>query len=161
MEINRTNSLLGQKKVDIKIKENEQKILSEKITNLENQEMSLINNCQKQINEAEKEKDEIEKKTLGQFIKIYLLINEIKKIQMNKKSMISFENEFESIITNRDFIQKTNLVEMIKKKIEKVITDLKNNETIVLKNFGINKNNLLQIKEPDDDQHNIGQKLMK
>lgn len=156
---------LGQKQLDIQIKENQKKNLSDLINNLENQKKIMANSISKKyksqiekyeekLNEAKKNKNKIEKETFGQFIKIYLLINEIKRIQMNKKIEISFEKEYKSILDNKEFIQKSNLIDILKDNFNKVLIELKEKEEKVLKEYGINKNNLLQIKELDEEQIN-------
>lgn len=156
---------LGEKQLDIQNKENQKKNLSDLINNLENQKKIMADSISKkyksQIEKYEElikgnknEKNKIEKETFGQLIKIYLLINEIKRIQMNKKNEMSFEKEYNSIFDNKEFIQKSNLVDILKANFEKVLTELKNNEEKVLKEYGINKNNLLQNKEYDEEQIN-------
>ena len=156
---------LGQKQLDIQNKENQKKNLSDLINNLENQKKIMADSISKkyksQIEKYEElikgnksEKNKIEKETFGQLIKIYLLINEIKRIQMNKKIEISFEKEFNSILDNKEFILKSNLVDIIKDNFKKVLNELKDKEEKVLKEYGINKNNLLQIKEYNEEEIN-------
>jgi rRNA maturation endonuclease Nob1 len=73
---------------------------------------------------------------------------------MNKKIEISFEKEYNSILDNKEFIQKSNLVDILKDNFKKVLNELKDKEEKVLKEYGINKNNLLQIKEYNEEQIN-------
>ena len=96
-------------------------------------------------NDLNAQKEIIEKNAIYQLLRIHIIIDEIAKIQINKKNRISIDDEINDIISsNEDFIRKRKeITTSIIDKFKKVYQEMKTNESKILVEYGIDKENLL------------------
>ena len=96
----------------------------------------------------QKEKDKVDKaikkkedEAIKQIIKMKIIMDEIKKIEIKSDNTQTFENQLNEILKdNEDFIKNSESFKPLKEKIDEVLRD---NEEAILKKYKINKNDLI------------------
>lgn len=100
-------------------------------------------------NDLNNEKEIVKKNCIYQLLRIQIIIDEIAKIQINKKNIISIDDEINNIISSNDkFIQQKELItKSIINGFKKAQQEMKINESKILVEYGIDKENLLSISK--------------
>jgi hypothetical protein len=161
-EIIKANALISIKNEDM-TKAKEQKLEIEKEVKKLKQEKDKLFNLIKQSFEKEKdklqkEKDEIDKtikntedETIKQVIKMKIIMEEIKKIEIKSDDTQTFERQLNEILEdNKDFIKNAESFAPLTKKINEALNE---REEIVLKKYGINKDDLVNFKPPKNKKN--------
>ena len=92
----------------------------------------------------EKTIESIEKETIKQIIKMKIISEEISKIEMKNEKTQSFDKQLEEIYKDNEyFIKNSEQFEPLKKKINEKLGE---NEGKILREFGIKKDDLFNIK---------------
>ena len=133
---------LGTLNSEIGVKTSERNNLFDEIRDVYQKKKNKILNKNTDLNT---QKEIIEKNAIYQLLRIQIIIDEIAKIQINKKNKISIDNEINDIISsNEDFIRKRKeITTSIIDKFKKVYQEMKTNESKILVEYGIDKENLL------------------
>lgn len=150
------NRDLGKKQLLNQQKENEINLLKNEIELKTTEKNSLLNkirdvykknknSLERKNNDLNNEKEIIEKNCIYQLLRIQIIIDEIAKIQINKKNIISIDDEINNIISSNDkFIQQKELItKSIINGFKKAQQEMKINESKILVEYGIDKENLL------------------
>lgn len=105
----------------------------------------------KQKEKLQKEKDKVDKtikvkenEVIKQIIKMKIIMEEIKKIEIKNDETQTFENQLNEIFKdNEDFIKNSESFEPLKNKIKETINQ---KEDKILKEYGIKKDDLINVK---------------
>lgn len=150
------NRDIGQKQLLNKQKEKEINTLKSEIGLKTTEKNTLFNeirnvykknkdSLERKNNDLNNEKEIVEKNCIYQLLRIQIIIDEIAKIQINKKNIISIDEEINDIISSNDkFIQQKELItKSIINGFKKAQQEMKINESKILVEYGIDKENLL------------------
>ena len=153
-KIRQENKFQIEKKKQLDKEKNKQNVIEKEVNSMENT-VNLINQIYEQYNNEKKRLEEenkkiektiesIEKETIKQIIKMKIISEEISKIEMKNEKTQSFDKQLEEIYKDNEyFIKNSEQFEPLKKKINEKLGE---NEGKILREFGIKKDDLFNIK---------------
>ena len=156
-EIMEANVNIKNKNKAINEEKKKKKEIEKEVQKLKNEKDKLYNTIKKtfdkQKKELQKEKDKIDKiikanenEVIKQMIKMKIIMDEIKKIEIKNDNTQTFESQLNEIFKdNEDFIKNSESFEPLKKKINEALSE---KEETILKKYGIKKNDLVNVKLP-------------
>lgn len=153
IEIQKAKALINSRKTDIKNEQLEKTKVENEIKKLTSAKDDLLNKIktdfEKEKNRLQGEKDRIskeinvtEKEAIKQIIKMKIITDETKKIQI-VDDQVTFNQQLNDILEdNKTFIKNSKSFDSLKTKINTV---LKEPEEKILREYGINKDNLINL----------------
>lgn len=151
-EICEANVLIKTKNKDMKEEMKKKKEIEKEVQKLKKDKDKLLDTIKKTFdkekNRLQKEKDKVdsaikkkEDEAIKQIIKMKIIMDEIKKIEIKSDITQTFENQLNEILKdNEDFIKNSESFKPLREKIDEVLRD---NEEAILKKYKINKNDLI------------------
>ena len=161
-EICEANVLIKTKNKDMKEEIKKKEEIEKEVKKLKKDKDKLLDTIKKTFDKEkdrlQKAKDKVDKaikkkedEAIKQIIKMKIIMDEIKKIEIKSDNTQTFDNQLNEILKdNEDFIKNSESFKPLKEKIGEVLRD---NEEAILKKYKINKNDLISIKSEKNNQN--------
>lgn len=161
-QITEANVLIKSKNKDMNEEIKKKKEVEKEVQKLKKDKEKLLDTIKKTFDKEkdrlQKEKDKIDKaikkkedEAIKQIIKMKIIMDEIKKIEIKNDNTQTFENQLNEILKdNEDFIKNSESFKPLKEKIDEV---LRHTEETILKKYKINKNDLISVKSEQNTKN--------
>jgi len=161
-QITEANVLIKSKNKDMNEEIKKKKEVEKEVRKLKQDKEKLLDTIKKTFDKEkdrlQKEKDKVDKaikkkedEAIKQIIKMKIIMDEIKKIEIKNDNTQTFENQLNEILKdNEDFIKNSESFKPLKQKIDEALRD---NEETILKKYKINKNDLISVKSEQNTKN--------